>query len=89
MDRARIVDRLKELTVEAVQLAEEATDEELVVAPDTFLPDLMDSIGLSTLLSLAESEWGIAFQEEEIQAEMFENLTALAAAIEAKLPATT
>jgi acyl carrier protein len=85
-DRA-IIDRIKDLIPEAL---EQTTGGELEgpVTDDMFIPDVLDSIGVAMLIELCEDEWDVRFADEELGPELFENVVALAEAIEVKRRAT-
>lgn len=84
MAESTIAARLATLLDETIVVSEaepvsHAGDDEL------FLPDVLDSIGLTTLVTLAEEEWNVQFSDDELVPEIFETLSTLAAAIEGKL----
>jgi acyl carrier protein len=79
------LDRIYELLVEAGELTDSPIEGPM--QPDLFLPDFLDSIGLTTLLTLIEDEWSVVFEDEELGPEMFESPRTLADAVAAKLPA--
>ena len=83
---APTVDRLRALVIQALT----TTDSEVVdeaIDEDTFLLDVMDSVGLTALLSLIEEEWNLELDDDDIDPESFETLTALAGFVRQKLAA--
>lgn len=78
-----LVLRLRKLLDEAADLTDAGPIPD-DLAPEAFLPDHLDSIGLTTLLSLIEDEIGVAFEDDEIKPEMFWSLQTLANAVIAK-----
>jgi acyl carrier protein len=71
------VERLTQLIDEARR----ATDREPLDPPpaaDTFLPEVIDSLVLATLIVLIEEEWDFEFADDMIEPEIFETLDALA-----------
>jgi hypothetical protein len=79
-----ILERLRELTDQAAK----ATQVELVpeqVDNQTFLPEVLESLGLAALLTLAEDEWDIKFHDDEITPQLFWRLPSLASAIRTKV----
>lgn len=55
------------------------------IATDTFLPDFLDSVVLSSLLVMIEDDWDIEIADEEIEPERFETVGSLAAFVATKL----
>lgn len=53
--------------------------------PCDFLPNVLDSIGLTALVTLIEEEWDFMFDDEELEPELFESLSVLAGAVGKKL----
>lgn len=81
---AEIVPRLQALVTEALL----STDQELPdgkVDRDAFLPEILDSIGLTALIALIEEEWGFEVADEEIEPEIFESLEVLGSFVGRKL----
>jgi acyl carrier protein len=54
------------------------------VGADTFLPDFLDSVVLSSLLVLIEDEWNIEIADEEVDPQLFESVNALAKFVDMK-----
>jgi acyl carrier protein len=79
-----VTTRLYELTKQAAELTD-APAIEGPLDPDLFLPDVLDSIALTTLLTLIEDEWDVAFDDEELEPEMFESLATLSRAVAEKI----
>lgn len=79
-----LVERLYELAKEAADLTD-GPPIDVPLDPELFLPDFLDSIGLTTLLTLIEEEWDVEFEDEEIEPEIFESLETLSTAIAEKL----
>jgi acyl carrier protein len=79
-----LLERLYQLAKEAAHLTD-GPPIDVPFDPDLFLPDFLDSIGLTTLLTLIEEEWDVEFDDEEIEPELFESLETLSAAIAEKL----
>ena len=85
MDKTR-VDRLAELIDEALR----ATDRDPVgrAALDAlFLPDVLDSLSITALVSFIEDEWGLVVEDEELVPEIFESLSTLEDFVGQKLSA--
>ncbi|HYU57289.1 MAG TPA: acyl carrier protein [Actinomycetota bacterium] len=78
--------RLRALVDEALVVTEgppvEAAPEE-----DLFLPEVLDSIGLVTLLGMIEDEWGVRFDDRELTLDLLESLDGLAATIASRVAA--
>jgi acyl carrier protein len=81
----QLISPLYELVKEACELTDSMFEEPM--DPDLFLPDYLDSIGLTTLLTLIEDRWAVSFDDSELGPEMFETLATLAQALATKLPA--
>ena len=52
---------------------------------DLFLPDVLDSVGVATLLVLIEEHWDLEIDDEEIEPESFESLSTVADFVREKL----
>ncbi|HYI44833.1 MAG TPA: hypothetical protein VE174_05135 [Actinomycetota bacterium] len=79
--------RLAELINESLQ----ATDRDPLgadVIPNLFLPDVLDSLSITALVSHIEDEWDIVVEDEELSPEIFESLDALDAFVATKLDAS-
>lgn len=80
----------KERLAELIDGALQATDREAVgpVAIQTlFLPDVLDSLSITALVSYIEDEWDIVIEDEELVPEIFENLESLDTFVGGKLAA--
>jgi acyl carrier protein len=80
-------DRLAELIDEALR----STDRDPLGAdaiPSLFLPDVLDSLSITALVSYIEDEWDIVIEDEELSPEIFESLDALDAFVATKLVAS-
>ncbi len=51
----------------------------------TLIGSLLDSMAVNSLIVALEEEFGFAFEDEDLSAEAFENVPALAALVERKL----
>ncbi|HEU4481080.1 MAG TPA: hypothetical protein VFS18_04275 [Actinomycetota bacterium] len=52
---------------------------------DLFIPDVLDSVGVATLLVLIEAHWEIEIDDEEIDPEVFESLSNVAAFVRSRV----
>ena len=75
--------RLRGLIDEALAASERDPLEESLGANE-FLPDLLDSVTLATLIVLIEEEWDFVIEDEEVEPELFESVGSLAAFVEAR-----
>lgn len=65
----------------------ELSGEEIVSDLDdrTFLPDLLDSEGLTSLILMIEEEWGFALDDDQIELEIFQDVRSLASFVSLQL----
>lgn len=79
-----IVKQLRGLVDDALA----ATDQEplgLELPQDVFLPDVIDSLAIATLIALIEDRWDFEVDDEDIDPEVFETLSSVADYIEGRL----
>jgi acyl carrier protein len=70
-------DRTYATLVRLIDEARIATDQEplgQVPGDDLFLPEVLDSLALATLIALIEDQWDIEFSDDEIEPQVFESL---------------
>jgi len=58
-------------------IAESAEEVDVQLHDRLFLPDVLDSDGLASIIVMVEEEWGIEIQDDQIELEIFEDLIAL------------
>lgn len=75
------IESLRELVVRATELTDGASEEAQHLGGEDFLPEVLDSIGLTTLVTLIEDEWSFIFDDEGLEPELFESLTVLRQAV--------
>jgi acyl carrier protein len=79
-----VAERLAELIDDSLR----ATDREPIGASaiqEAFLPDFLDSLSITALISSIEDEWKMVIEDEELVPEIFENVGSLDAFVTRKL----
>lgn len=75
MDDTAIKSRLRSLIGDLLHDVADFPDVQL--EDRTFLPDVLDSEAMASLVVLIEDEWGFAIADEDIELRMFADLVAL------------
>lgn len=82
-------DEIRAALFPLIEEALAATDQEPLgdvdESQDLFLPDVLDSVALATLIVLIEEEYDIEIDDEEIDPEQFQTLASIAQLIETKI----
>lgn len=77
-------DRLRALVVRAYEeTAEEPSP--IQIEGDDFLPDILDSLGFASLVTLIEEEWSMEIADEELDPEVLIDLASLSEFVKSKL----